>query len=111
MSGGEDLIEDNAEHEDDIDAQEPEEKFFGGGEIAAGAVVVLFGRDELVGLEGSDDGGEVFATDLGRIGFHRFSLGHVFFRPFGAGSGQLLNPRLAPWALFLRRCAAGGVGG
>ena len=31
----------------------------------------------------------------------------VFFRPYGAGSFGGLYPRLAPWAVFFRRCAAG----
>ena len=31
----------------------------------------------------------------------------MFFRPFGARSAIPFYPRLAPWAAFFRRCAAG----
>ena len=51
MSGGEDLVEDYAAHEEEIDTERPEENFFPAGEVAAGNVVFLFGGDELVGLE------------------------------------------------------------
>ncbi len=53
------LIEHDCEHQDQVKAQEPEKDFFGGRQIAARAVVFLLGGDELVGLEGGDDGGEV----------------------------------------------------
>ena len=33
------------------------------------------------------------------------SASRVFFRPFGAGSFPIFYPRLAPWAVILRRFA------
>ena len=59
MSGGEDLVEDYAAHEEEIDTESPEDDFFRLGELAAGDVVFLFGGDELIGFERGDDGGEV----------------------------------------------------
>jgi hypothetical protein len=49
--GGPDLIENYSAHEDEIDAQSPEQEHFCTPEVAAWAVVEGFGGDELVGLE------------------------------------------------------------
>src|SRR5208282_4384893 len=37
------------------------------------------------------------------------SAPQLFFRPVGAWSGSTFNPRLTPWAKFLRRFAAGAM--
>jgi hypothetical protein len=66
---GEDLVEDDCEHEDKINSQRPEQNHFGTRELTAGTVQFFFGRDELIGFEGGDDGAQV---DRGRVGviFH-----------------------------------------
>jgi hypothetical protein len=45
---------------------------------------------------------ETCFTNLG----HQMPLSHRFFRPFGADIPFTPNPRLTPWASFLRRFAA-----
>lgn len=108
MSGGEDLVEDHAAHEEEVDTERPEENFFGLGELAARHVVFLFSGDELVGLERGDDRGEVGLV----IVVHLHGSGGVsngrLFRPLEALSSNLSStPRPAPSAAFFRRFAAG----
>ena len=64
MCTGPDLIDDDAQHEYQVDAERPEQDSFGAGEVAAGAVVEDFGGGELVRFEGGDDYGNVFARGM-----------------------------------------------
>ena len=59
MRGGPDLVEHDSEHEDEIEAEGPEQEHLRASEVAAGDVEFFFGGDQLVGFEGRDDGGEV----------------------------------------------------
>src|SRR5271167_525382 len=65
VSAGPDLIDDDSQHEDQVDAEGPEQDSLGAGEFAAGAVVEDFGGGELVGFEGGDNCGGVFGSDCG----------------------------------------------
>ena len=67
VRGGPDLVEDYAEHEDEIGAKGPEEDGLDGRELAARDVMLFFGGNDLVGFEGGDDGGDDFAADVGVV--------------------------------------------
>ena len=53
MGGGPDLVGDDDHHENQIEAERPDDGEFGAVEVAAGDVV-FFGADELVGLESGE---------------------------------------------------------
>jgi hypothetical protein len=57
LAGGEpDLVGDDRHHEDQVEAEGPEEQEFSAFEKAAGDRI-FFGLDELVGFEGGEDPG------------------------------------------------------
>jgi hypothetical protein len=58
------LIDDDAQHEDQVDAERPEEDGLGAGQLSAGTVVEDFGGDQLVGLERGYDCGNIFASGM-----------------------------------------------
>ena len=58
------LVEYHAEHEDEIDPQEPEQRDFGGCKRAARNAVLCLRGDELVRFQRGDDGGKFFGSTL-----------------------------------------------
>jgi len=59
---GPDLVEHDSKHEDEINPEGPEQDHLSAGELAARAVVLFFGRDELVGFERRHHRGKIFAS-------------------------------------------------
>ena len=69
-----DLVDHDSKHEHEVNAQKPEQGFFESREVAAGTVLLLLGRDQLIGFQSGDDVGEIVAFQLGNIGlFHLFA--------------------------------------
>jgi len=62
-AGGEpDLVSDDGHHEDEVEAEGPDDGEFGAVEVAAGDGM-FFGSDELVGFEGGKGEGSVGGGD------------------------------------------------
>ncbi len=69
-----DLIDHDSKHEDEVGPQKPEQNFFQSREVAAGTMLLLLGRNKLIGFKSGDDVGEIVAFQLGNIGiFHLFA--------------------------------------
>jgi hypothetical protein len=62
------LIDDDSQHEDQVDAECPEQDGFGASEVSAGAMVEDFRGNQLVGFEGCHDDGNVFPSGSGFCG-------------------------------------------
>ena len=77
LTGGEpDLVGDDGHHEEEVEAERPEDEKFWAFEMAAG-VGMFFGFDELVGFEGGEDPGLIGGCGVGFGLLHH--LGSISF--------------------------------
>ena len=77
----------DAEHENQVQPERPEQKHFRLRQLAAGAVMLFFGGDKLIGLERSDNG-KIRAGGFG-TGFGFAFRFHLCFLTCGGLSGWI----------------------